>query len=57
MVCVNYNMENVECTWQRGAETPDNAQQHLFFWYTSYILITFIQNDTNSTKTLKTIPK
>lgn len=32
-VCVNYNMESVECTWKRGANTPDNAQQHLYFWY------------------------
>ncbi|XP_003971306.3 interleukin-13 receptor subunit alpha-2 [Takifugu rubripes] len=32
-VCVNYNMMTIECTWQRGAKTPDNAQQRLYFWH------------------------
>lgn len=31
--CVNQNMVNLECTWQKGAKTPANAQQHLYFWY------------------------
>lgn len=32
LVCVNYNMMTIECTWKRGAKTPDNAQQRLYFW-------------------------
>lgn len=32
LVCVNYNMTSFECTWRRGAKTPDKAQQHLYFW-------------------------
>nr|AAR25681.1 class I helical cytokine receptor number 18 [Tetraodon nigroviridis] len=31
--CVNYDMINLECTWKRGAKTPDNAQQNLYFWH------------------------
>lgn len=55
-ICVNYNMMDLECTWQRGAKTPDNAQQHLYFWYLIRFN-NFHSYDSNTSKTLKTITK
>lgn len=55
-VCVNYNMMNVECTWKKGAKTPDDAQQHLYFWYLVH-LNHFHSYDSDTTKTLKASAK
>ncbi|KAM6983523.1 interleukin-13 receptor subunit alpha-2 [Tautogolabrus adspersus] len=32
-VCVNHNMNYMECKWKRGPKTAANSQQDLYFWY------------------------